>query len=171
MAEGTGIQPVPVHTVQACKLNLLKMKNITKDKGDVGVAMVIADLARNGFKVALPVSDHLPFDLIAISPSGRMFRFSVKHRHRNKRGCVEASTRSVYSNGKGSHTKYADKNWIDGIALYCPETEAVYYVPVKALGLRKSINLRITVSASKKAVEQAHRSIRADQYANLEKWR
>lgn len=39
----------------------------TKDKGDVGLGHVIAVLLENGIQVALPISEHLPFDCIAIS--------------------------------------------------------------------------------------------------------
>ena len=38
----------------------------TKDKGDLGVACVITDLMKAGIQVSLPLSEHLPFDLIAI---------------------------------------------------------------------------------------------------------
>jgi hypothetical protein len=140
--------------------------NTTKDKGDVGVALVIADLVKNGFKVALPLSDHLPFDLIAINTAGKLFRLSVKHRHVNARGCVEVSTRSVYSNSKGHHSGYIDKNWLDGIALYCPDTAKIYYVPVADLSDKHSVNLRVT-----KARQQEHRSIPATNYESLELWR
>jgi len=37
----------------------------TKDKGDLGVVMVIADLVRHGVDVYVPLSEHQPSDLIA----------------------------------------------------------------------------------------------------------
>jgi len=36
----------------------------TKDKGDLGVLKAQVDLFEHGFIVALPVTEHAPFDLI-----------------------------------------------------------------------------------------------------------
>lgn len=41
------------------------MKHHTKDKGDKGTGNVIADLLSKGIQICLPLSEHLPFDLIA----------------------------------------------------------------------------------------------------------
>src|ERR1035437_9295099 len=99
----------------------------TCNKGDVGVAMVIADLTSRGIKVALPISGHLPFDLIAISLEGKLSKVSVKHRKNNiKRGLV-ISVETVFKNNKGNHCKVADKLWYDSVAVYCPDTGKCYY--------------------------------------------
>jgi hypothetical protein len=37
----------------------------TKDKGDIGVAHAIADLADQGFVVLTALCEHAPFDLVA----------------------------------------------------------------------------------------------------------
>lgn len=58
----------------------------TKSKGDSGLGFVIADLLSRGVQVALPISEHLPFDCIAISIGGCLCRLSVKYRKVNKRG-------------------------------------------------------------------------------------
>lgn len=50
------------------------MRHHTKDKGDIGLGCVIADLLKHDIQVALPVSEHLPFDLIAIHPYGDMIK-------------------------------------------------------------------------------------------------
>lgn len=39
--------------------------HFTKDKGDLGVAKVHADLAEKGFTVLFPVTERAPFDLVA----------------------------------------------------------------------------------------------------------
>ena len=36
----------------------------TKDKGDLGLTKIISDLTEKEFKVLLPISEHLPFDLV-----------------------------------------------------------------------------------------------------------
>ena len=55
------------------------MKLTTSDKGDIAVAMVIADLTSKGIKISLPISAHLPFDLIAISEDYNLSRIQIKY--------------------------------------------------------------------------------------------
>ena len=50
----------------------------TKNKGDRGVGFVIASLMAQDIHVALPISEHLPFDMIAIKENS-LSRLSVKH--------------------------------------------------------------------------------------------
>jgi len=64
------------------------MRHHTKDKGDVGLTRVMADLVAHDIQVALPISEHLPFDLIAIHPTGDLRRVSVKYRAMNETGSV-----------------------------------------------------------------------------------
>lgn len=59
----------------------------TKTDGDTGLACVIADLVKHGIGIALPLSEHMPFDLDAVSPDGQLSRVSVKFR-RAKNGRI-----------------------------------------------------------------------------------
>ncbi len=102
------------------------MKHHTKDKGDIGVGYVIADLLSKGIQVCLPISEHQPFDLIGVYPDGSLKKFSVKYRKVN-RGNIQVKLESSYSDSKGVHIKPIDKSMIDGIAIYCPDTNKVYY--------------------------------------------
>ena len=56
------------------------MRHHTKDKGDEGLGQVIADLMTSGVHVAVPLSEHLPFDLVAIDDGGVMRRVQVRYR-------------------------------------------------------------------------------------------
>ena len=56
------------------------VRHHTKDKGDEGLGQVIGDLMSNGVQVAIPLSEHLPFDLIAIGDGGAMRRVQVRYR-------------------------------------------------------------------------------------------
>jgi PD-(D/E)XK endonuclease len=68
------------------------VRHHTKDKGDEGLGQVIADLMTNGVQVAVPLSEHLPFDLIAISEDGAMRRVQVRYRASADAGsCVAGS--------------------------------------------------------------------------------
>lgn len=119
------------------------MKHHTKDKGDKGTGNVIADLLSKGIQVCLPLSEHLPFDLIAVKQNGSLLKVSVKYRTLTK-GCVYVAFSSSYSDSHGVHTKAVNKDLIDLLAIYCPETKEVYYVTPSEFD--KSVTLRIEES-------------------------
>jgi hypothetical protein len=139
--------------------------NATKDKGDVGVACVVADLTKRGIKIALPLSEHLPFDLIAISLDGALARVSVKYRTATN-GYLEITTKTVWSNRKGAHIKHVDKTWLDGVAVYCPDTTMCYYLPISAFNSKHELRLRVAEPESKRAREQASKMSFADKFAD-----
>jgi len=119
------------------------MKHHTKDKGDKGTGKVIADLLSKGIQVCLPLSEHLPFDLIAVKNDGTLMRVSVKYRT-VIRETVSVAFKSSYSDSHGVHIKDVDKSLIDLLAIYCPETNLVYYVLPS--NFDKSVTLRIKES-------------------------
>jgi hypothetical protein len=124
------------------------MTHHTKDKGDCGVGFVIADLLKQGFQPAILISEHLPFDLVAISPAGRMARVSVKYR-KMVAGSVRIQLNGNWTDKNGTHKKRTDLNGIDGFAIYCPDTDSVYYVRATEVALlRNKFSLRISPSAN-----------------------
>lgn len=103
------------------------MPHHTKDKGDQGLGQIIAALLSNGIQVALPISEHLPFDCIAVSPEGRLCRLSVKYRTA-KNGVVAVRYRSSWADRHGVHTKSHDMTSYDATAIYCPDFGGCYFV-------------------------------------------
>lgn len=101
--------------------------NQTKVKGDIGVTETIASLYRAGIMVALPLSDHLAFDLVAISEEGQLSRVSVKHRKLDKKRKLQVSLKTVYKNTTGNHVKIADPSWYDAVVVYCPDLAECFY--------------------------------------------
>jgi len=99
----------------------------TKTKGDMGVGMVISDLMLNGIGICLPVSEHLPFDLIAVSAAGKVCRLQVKYKSMRDGG-IRFNLRSSYADRNGSHIVYIDRSLFDAYAVFCPETNKIYYV-------------------------------------------
>jgi hypothetical protein len=114
----------------------------TKDKGDLGVAKVHADLVGKGFTVLFPVTEHAPFDLVAYA-SGEFHRLQVKYRSARS-GALKVQFRSMWADRHGTHTTPMDKDVIDIVCIYCPETDQCYYVRPGAHGA--SVTLRITPS-------------------------
>jgi len=121
------------------------MRHHTKDKGDVGVGFVIADLLSRGIQVALPLSEHLPFDCIAISEDGTMLRLSVKFRTARRSGTVRVARSSVWADRKGTHTRKHQRGDYDAFAIYSPTTGKCYYVRESEVE-GEHISLRVTPS-------------------------
>ncbi len=103
------------------------IKAQTKEKGDTGLIQVIADLDSKGIKVALPISEHLPFDIIAISPEGKLARISIKYVGMVN-GSLVIPVRSVSTNTKGWKAKTINFDDIDAMAVFCPENKTCYYL-------------------------------------------
>jgi hypothetical protein len=123
----------------------------TKHKGNIGEAKVIADLLEQGIEVALPFGDDLPFDLIAVGPGFRLWKVQVKFvcayhdviRVKNWRQSENTQRRyeRIYTPGQ-----------VDVFAVYCPDTDLVYYVSQKEVGERTTFHLRIAPTKNKQEV-------------------
>ena len=118
----------------------------TKDKGDQGLGFVLACLLKNNIQVALPLSEHLPFDLIAISMRGELRRVSVKFRSMNSTGRVEVMLRSTWRNSTQTVQSYHETGEVDVHAVFCPETAECYFIPDSCLKDKKGFSLRLTPS-------------------------
>ncbi len=119
--------PRPYFDRPSYELYAGQMRHHTKDKGDLGVGFVIADLMRHGIQVALPISEHLPFDCIGISADGYLARISVKYRE-TRQGRLEVRLRSSWSDKNGVHLREHRKSDYDVTAIYCPDKDCCYYV-------------------------------------------
>lgn len=120
------------------------MRHHTKDKGDSGLGFVIASLMAAGIHVALPISEHLPFDCIAISNEGEMRRLSVKY-SAARNGRISMRRYSTWQDRHGTHKTMHRLSDYDAFAVYCPDTKEVYYVPVTHIaGVTLSLRLVAT---------------------------
>lgn len=119
------------------------MGHHTKDKGDIGLACAMADLLKHNIQIALPVSEHLPFDLIAIHPRGDMIKVSVKYRVMSRSGVVRVETRRVWNDRNGTHHRQHRPGDYDSVAIYCPDTDECYYLLASELS-PSGRTLRIT---------------------------
>lgn len=124
----------------------------TKDKGDLGVAKAYADLVAQGFMVLFPTTEHAPFDLVAYDGE-RFHRVQVKYRA-VYRGAVLVDLTSTWSDRHGVHKKPVDKGEIDTLCIYCPDTDACYYVSPHQF--RKCVTLRIRPSRNSQSVGVLH---------------
>lgn len=100
----------------------------TKVKGDVGVGCVVAEILKHEMQIALTLSEHLPFDVIAIVEGRKLYRVSIKYvAARNEK--IEIDLRSSWADKNGTHTIQFDPDSCDIIAAYCPDTGKCYFLP------------------------------------------
>ena len=131
----------------------------TKEKGDLGVAKVHADLVSKGMSILFPVTEHAPFDLVAYA-NGEFHRLQVKYRSA-RAGAVKVSFRSMWADRHGTHSTPMDKRAIDVVCIYCPDTDQCYYVRPEWHGT--SVSLRIAPSRN----GQRAGILNADEYRQL----
>jgi hypothetical protein len=121
------------------------MPAITKTKGDLGQAMVMADALKRGYKVALPLGEDWRYDLI-VQKGKTLLRVQCKYVESTS-GVIKV--RCETHDGR-SYYRYKPED-LDYIAVYDKITDACYYVNSSFLGKdgRGSLNLRIKETKNK----------------------
>ena len=125
----------------------------TKFKADIGVAKCIADLASKGHVPCIPLSEHQPYDIVAVLGNGPAIKLQVKYAAL-KNGVVEIKFRTSWADKHGSHTKRYNKDDFDFYAIYCPEKDKVLYVS-NSLNSPKIIRFEKTLNNQGKSVKWA----------------
>jgi hypothetical protein len=96
----------------------------TTRKGEIGEAMVLADLQRKGYGVAVPFGHDLPFDLVLIrKDSGALERVQCKYTESD--GKV-VDVRCTSTSAWVHHTYGAEE--VDWIAVFDATTSRCYYL-------------------------------------------
>src|SRR5574341_1448372 len=104
------------------------MRHHTNAKGDLAAGQGIAGLLRGGIQVCMPLSKHLPFDLVAVSPSmNDLWRGQVKGAAA-RRGTLRVTFRRTHADRYGIHNKGIQADEVDVFAIFCPDVDRVYYV-------------------------------------------
>lgn len=104
------------------------MRNNTKQIGDISEAKVISRFIELGITVSIPFGDNQRYDLIA-DMEGKLLKIQIKT-GRLKRGVIHFYTYNF--SGSGKRAKKMDyKNSCNLFAVYCPENDNIYVIPVK----------------------------------------
>jgi len=119
------------------------VRHHTKDKGDEGLGQVIGDLMSNGVQVAVPLSEHLPFDLIAIGETGAMRRVQVRYRASADAAHLRCELGGWWADRHGNHRHAFDASAIDVLAIYCPAPKTFIYLLADELP-SAAVNLRLS---------------------------
>lgn len=104
------------------------MKHHTKEKGDIAVTKIIADLTEKGYDILLPISEHLPFDLIAYK-NYISYRIQCKYA---SDGIADYKT--SWTDKNGSHSKKYDIKDFDYFGLYLPNVNKCVYPSSEYMG-------------------------------------
>lgn len=121
------------------------MRHHTKDKGDLGVFAAQLDLVEKGYRILIPLTEHAPFDLVA-TDGERFIRVQVKYRA-SVDGTLRLNLSTCWADRHGTHTLQMNKDEIDVICIYCPDTRRCYYLDPKRF--RRTVALRITPALNK----------------------
>ena len=117
---------------------------ITTIKGEIGEAMVIADLRKRGFGVAIPFGHDVPFDVILYrKETGMLERVQVKYTESDGK-VIRVKCRSASDWVSYRYTA----EMIDWIAVYDATTDRCYYVHSSEFDGMWSLNLRLQPPAN-----------------------
>jgi hypothetical protein len=107
----------------------------TKTKGDLAVAIVIADLTKKGYGIFLPLSEHLPIDIIAYKDE-KCFRIQCKYAVDGK-----LNYKSTWNTKTGFKYKQYAEGAFDYYAVYLPEKDVVCYPAIKYRGAKLTVEV------------------------------
>jgi hypothetical protein len=111
---------------------------VTKTKGDLGEAIILADILKRGYKVALPLGEDWSYDLIVLKGE-QLEKVQCKYTE-SKNGVISVKCRSC---NNWTNKKYSSAD-IDWIACYDKTTDKCYYIPSSFLGNgRVEMSLRL----------------------------
>lgn len=111
----------------------------TTEKGEIGEAMVIADLMSQGHDIAIPFGHNQPYDLIVIRrEDGRLEKVQVKYTTSDG-SVIRAVIRS--SSAWVAHRYTADE--VDWIAVYEATMSSCFYIPSSVWDGRQQLALRL----------------------------
>src|SRR5438132_10624670 len=82
----------------------------------------------NGIQVAIPLSEHLPFDLVAIGEHGAMRRVQVRYRASPGASLLRCELLGSWADRHGTHKRAFDPLAIDVLAIYCPTPRTFVYM-------------------------------------------
>jgi hypothetical protein len=125
----------------------------TKNKGDLGILHALLDLAKKGFGVLAPMTEHEAFDLVAYKDD-RFLRVQVKFRAA-VRGVILAPFTTCWADRHGVHSRVVDKAAVDVFCIYCPDTDRCYYVDPRQFGRMVVLRIAPPRSSQKKRLHWA----------------
>lgn len=115
----------------------------SKDKGNIGEALALAEFIKYGIAVSIPYGDNARYDLVA-DFNGKLNKIQVKYCNQkisenNSIICPCASSTNHTTNKH--YTTY--ENDIDYFVFYLAKWDELLLVPIEKIGSKKSIMFRM----------------------------
>lgn len=104
--------------------------------GDIAETRVLAALVARGKMVLRPWSENARFDFVVYNEDETFTRIQCKT-GRLRKGVIIFATRSTGVVRRSYHGE------IDCFAVYCPETDKVYMIPIADLPAKSNASLRV----------------------------
>lgn len=114
----------------------------SKDKGNIGEAIVLAEFIKRGIQVSIPFGDNARYDLVA-DFNGKLNRIQVKYCNQiTNNGSVLCPCASSTNHTTNKHyTIY--NNDVDYFCFYILIWNVILLVPIDVIGTKKSMNFRL----------------------------
>ena len=129
--------------------------HVTKAKGDIGVAHVIARLTELGWSVGIPLTEHAPYDLFA-EKQGVVHTVQVRYATPVD-GVIPVTLSASWADRRGNHRRGRKSGGFSILAIYAPG-EGVFFLSDECLGANcREITLRLrpTTNGQRKNVRFA----------------
>lgn len=115
----------------------------SKDKGNIGESIVLAELTKRQIQVLIPFGDNARYDLVA-EFNGKLNKIQVKY-------CGQMSSTDSVSCPCVSSTNHTTnkhltdyKNDVDYMCFYLACWDELVMVPIEEIGDKKTISFRLT---------------------------
>ena len=124
-----------------------------KAVGERSQAYIIAKLLEVGYNVLTPFGDNARYDVVIEDDDGIFYRVQCKTGWtKNEGALIEFATASSYYHTKAGRTEHGRRDYrgqIDYFAVYSPDTEKVYLVPIDLIETTTSARLRLVQTKNK----------------------
>lgn len=121
----------------------------TKEKGNIGEAIIAAEFVKRGVQIAFPFGDNARYDLIA-EFNGKLNKIQIKYSDEkiDKSGSIVCPTAS--SKNHTTNKKYSTyENDADYFAFYIKPWDKAVLVPISDVGTKKAITFRRDINKQK----------------------
>lgn len=120
---------------------------ISKEKGNIGEAIVLAEFTKRGIQCSIPFGDTARYDLIA-EFNGKLNKIQIKYcgqvTENNSITCPCASSTNHTTNKH--YSTY--ENDVDYIACYIVPLDRCILLPIQVVGNKKTITVRTVLPAN-----------------------
>jgi PD-(D/E)XK nuclease superfamily protein len=122
----------------------------TTQKGAIAEAAITAEAVRLGVVVLRPFPEGRRYDVV-FDVDHRLYRIQCKW-GRRKDGVIIVHTGTCRHTPSGYVRTTYGSDEIDGIAVYCGDTDACYFLPIEEVAGRSVVHLRLTPAANRQII-------------------